>query len=91
MKKQPSDRPETSNSPQKPVHEVRLGRVRATFWEQESKDPDRPKFLTVTFSRLYKNGEGEWRDSKSFFGSDLLLLAKAADAAHSHLCAVEGK
>jgi hypothetical protein len=82
---------QTANTPQKPVHEIRLGRVRATFWEQQSKEEGKANFMTVTFSRLYKNAEGEWRDSKSFFASDLLLLAKTADAAHSHLCASEGK
>lgn len=81
-----------STSPKlKPVHEIRLGRVKAAFWEHPSDEPDRPPNVTVTFSRLYKNEEGQWRSSSGFFKQDLLLLAKLADAAHSHVCAPDGE
>jgi len=81
-------KPETVNQP---VHEIRLGRIKATVWQNDAKDSVGESYMTVTFSRLYKNDQDEWRDSKAFFASDLLLLAKTADAVHSHLCAVEGK
>ena len=74
-----------------PVHEIRLGRIKASVWQNDPKDSTGQPYMTVTFSRLYKNEKDEWRDSKAFFASDLLLLAKTADAVHSHLCAVEGK
>lgn len=77
--------------PKKPIHEIRLGRVKASFWENDSKEEGGKSYVTVTFSRLYKNEAGEWRDSKAFYASDLLLLGKTADAAHSHLCAPEVK
>jgi hypothetical protein len=37
----------------------------------------------VAFSRSYKDGENNWKDSASFGVDDLLLLAKAADDAHT--------
>ena len=42
----------------KPIHEIRLGRVRAAIWENEG-DGDRVHY-GVTFSRLYKDGD-QWR------------------------------
>lgn len=64
---------------QKPVHEIRLGRIRAAIWENETKNGARHN---VTFSRLYKD-EDEWRDSTSFGRDDLPLLQKVADRVHS--------
>lgn len=68
-------------STNKPVHEVRLGRVRAAVWENDgAKGP----MYSVTFSRLYKDAQiGQWADSTSFGRDDLLLLAKVADLAHT--------
>ncbi len=65
----------------KPVHEIRLGKVRAAVWENDTEGGIR---YGVTFSRLYKDGE-QWRDSSSFGRQELLLLAKVADLAHTFL------
>ena len=66
----------TSN---KPVHEVRMGQIRAAVWENETQTGPR---YNVTFTRLYKAG-AQWRDSGSFGRDDLPLLAKVADQAHT--------
>lgn len=66
----------------RPIHEIRLGRVRAAIWENDG-DGDRVH-RGVTFSRLYKDGD-QWRDSTSFGRQDLLLLGKVADLAHTFL------
>ncbi len=63
----------------RPVHEVRLGRIRAAIWENETQNGTRHN---VTLSRLYKDGE-EWKDSTSFGRDDLPLVAKVSDMAHS--------
>ncbi len=63
----------------KPVHEIRLGRIKATLWENETQNGKRHN---VTLSRLYKDGEN-WKDSNSFGRDDLPLVAKVADLAHS--------
>ena len=60
---------------QKPVHEVRLGRIKAAIWENDTQNGTRHN---VTFTRLYKDGE-QWKDSTSFGRDDLPLLAKVAD------------
>ena len=62
-----------------PVHEVRLGRIRAAIWQNETKNGTRHN---VTVSRLYKDGDA-WKDSPSFGRDDLPLVAKVLDQAHT--------
>ncbi len=63
----------------RPVHEVRMGRIRAAIWENETQNGTRHN---VTLSRIYKDGD-DWKDSSSFGRDDLPLVAKVADLAHS--------
>jgi hypothetical protein len=57
----------------KPIHEVKLGRVRAAIWENAT---DKGTWCKVTFSRLFKDKSNKWQDSDSFAKEDLLLLAE---------------
>jgi hypothetical protein len=66
----------------KPVHEVRLGRIKATLWLNETENGPRHN---VCLSRLYKDDDG-WKDSGSFGRDDLLLLAKVVDLTHTWIC-----
>jgi len=68
-----------NNTKPRPVHEIRLGRIRAAIWENDTKNGTRHN---VTVSRLYKDGDN-WRDSSSFGRDDLPLVAKVVDTAHS--------
>jgi len=63
----------------RPVHEFRLGRIKAAIWENETQSGPRHN---VTITRLYKDGEN-WKDSSSFGRDDLPLVAKVADMAHT--------
>ena len=67
---------------QKPVDEIRIGRVKATIWRNGTEEQPRHN---VTFSRLYKDDAGEWKSTQSFGRNDLLVLAKVADLAHTRL------
>ena len=71
------------NTKQKPEHEIRIGKIRAAIWANASENG---AWHTVTVSRLYKNEEGQWRDSTAFGREDLLLLAKVVDKAHTWVC-----
>ena len=66
-------------SSKKPVHEIRLGRIKAAIWENDTQNGTR---YNVTFTRLYKDGD-QWKDSPSYGRDDLPLLAKVADQVHS--------
>lgn len=57
---------------QRPAHEVRFGRVKATIWANTG---EHSTFYNVTVSRLWKEGD-TWRDSDSFGRDDLPLLQK---------------
>ena len=63
----------------RPVHEVRIGLIKAAIWANTVEDTVRHN---VTFERSYKDGE-EWKTTTSFGRDDLLTLAKVADLAHS--------
>ena len=67
----------------KPIHEVRLGSIKAAVWRNETEAGVR---YNVTFSRLYKDGD-RWQSTESFGRDDLLLLAKVADQTHSWIFA----
>jgi hypothetical protein len=68
----------------RPVHEVRLGFVKATIWENNLGETTRH---AVTLSRIYKEKEtDQWKTTESFGRDDLLLVAKAADRAHDWIC-----
>lgn len=62
----------------RPVHECRMGRVKAAIWANETETGIRHN---VTVSRIYKDGD-DWKDSTSFGRDDLPLVAKVVDQAH---------
>ena len=66
----------------KPVDKIRIGKVTASIWNNPSEKGD---FHSVTFERSYKDDGGKWHRSSSFNASDLLLLAKVSDLAHSKI------
>ena len=69
---------------QKPVDEIRIGRVKATIWRNGTDEQPRHN---VTFGRLYKEAD-QWKTTQSFGRNDLLVLAKVADLAHSRIFAL---
>lgn len=62
-----------------PAHEIRLGAVKATIWENDTTSGKRHN---VTVTRLYKDGD-EWKRTESFGRDDLPLLTKVTDLAHT--------
>ncbi len=65
----------------KPSHEVRLGRVKAVAFPNETENGIRHG---ISFSKLYKKDD-KWESSSSFSRQDLPLLAKVADELHTQL------
>ncbi len=62
-----------------PVNEVRLGRIKATIWENSTQNGKRHN---VTICRIYRDGEN-WKESGSFGREDLPLVGKVSDLAHT--------
>jgi len=72
----------------RPVHEIRHRRVRATIWRNETaKGP----MYNVTISRSYRDEAGEWHDTGSFGYDELTIVAKLMYDAHSWITAVRAK
>lgn len=70
---------------QKPVHEVRIGRIVAAVWENSAPHGTRH---SVTLSKVYKGDGHAWKRTDSFWRDDLPTLEKVADLAfrwiHEH-------
>jgi len=64
---------------QRPVETIRDGALKAAIWKNESENGP---FFAVTFSRTYKNGNGELHDTDSYSGAQLLRLARLAEKAY---------
>ena len=65
---------------QKPIHEIRLGKVKAAIWKNET---DAGPRYSVTIVRLYKVEGGDWESSTSFGRDELPLVSKVADMVHT--------
>lgn len=63
----------------RPVHEIRIGLIKAAIWGNQTEDGIRHN---VTFERRYRDGE-DWKSTHSYGRDDLLTLSKVADEAHS--------
>jgi hypothetical protein len=70
-------------SDNKPVAQVRFYPVTAAIWKNPTKDGK--TFYSVTFDRSYKDEAGKYQHTDSFSGTDLLVLAKVADLAHTKI------
>ena len=71
------------SSTNKPVAEVRVGSVKAAIWPNQT-DSGAIRY-NVTFSRIYKDADGNWKSTSSFGRDDLLVVAKVADQAHTKI------
>ena len=68
---------------ERPVHEIRLGAVRAAIWEDES-GIEGPRFR-VAISRVARPGEFHVQPDR-FDPEDLPLVVEVADLAHLWIC-----
>ena len=75
-----------NGSAARPVQEIRMGRIRAAIWENETTNGTR---YNVTVSRIYKDGD-TWKDSNSFGRDDLLIVAKVLDRCHTWIYSENG-
>lgn len=77
-----------AESKNRPVHEVRFGRLKATIWKNEG---DKGPWYSVTVARSFQDANGQWQTSQSFGSRDLLEVAKLCDLSHSFIAAEMSK
>ena len=66
----------------KPAAKIVLYPVSAAIWRNQNQ---KGAFYSVTFERSFKDDTGNYKSTDSFTASDLLLLAKIADQAHTEV------
>lgn len=71
-----------SNPNNQPVDTVDHFPLRAAIWNNTTQDGQ--SFFSVTFERAYKKDD-QWSSSQNFGRSDLLALAKLADATDTRI------
>jgi len=71
-------------STQTPIDEVRIGSLKAAIWQNQVGDDGAIRY-NVTFGRLYRTDDGEWKTTRSFGLNDLLVLSKLADQVHTRV------
>ena len=69
---QTPQQPNTEMPSRKPVHELRLGKVKAVVWQNPT---DNGVFYNVMVGRLYKDNDS-WRVADSFGRDDLPAVAE---------------
>ena len=62
-----------------PAHEIKLGKIRATIWANDSED--KGLWFSVSVTRSYKV-DTRWKDSTSFSRDDLPIVVKALELAY---------
>ena len=75
-RKRQAEQTKTPSEKKPPMHEVRIGRVRGVVWENNH--AQQGIWYSVTFSRSYKDNDGQWRTATSFGRDDLLTVAEVA-------------
>lgn len=68
-----------TNENNKPFDTIRDGALKATIWRNES---EKGLFYSVNFSRTYTDAAGDFKESDSFSGTDLLQLGHLATKAY---------
>ncbi len=69
------------NETQKPEHEIKLGAIKATIWKNENEGRVNHNVQIV---KIYKKEE-DWKETTSFSKTDLPLVAKVSDLAHTFI------
>ena len=72
-----------SETKKQPTDKVTLYPVSAAIWRNENEKGE--AFYSVTFEHSFKDKDGKYQSTGRFSASELLLLAKAADIAHTKI------
>ena len=79
---------ENSSPREKPVHEIRLGRVKAVIWANDTEAGTRHN---VTLRRIYKrDNQSQWEQSDSYGRDDLPLAIEVLHQAWLWIYAQHG-
>lgn len=69
----------TQKANSKPLATIRDGALKAAIWKNLG---EKGNFYSVTFTRSYRDDQGNWHDTDSFSGTDLLIVGRLAVRAY---------
>lgn len=69
----------TQKTNAKPIETIRDGSLKASIWKNQS---EKGPFYSVRITRTYTDEQGNFHDSDSFSGSELLRVARLAGKAY---------
>ncbi|WP_309398721.1 hypothetical protein [Cerasicoccus maritimus] len=77
-----------TNENNKPIHKINLGSgITASIWENST---DNGVLHAVEVERRYLQGD-EWKTSKTYVGSQILLVSKAYELAFDYIQSIKSK
>ena len=65
----------------KPALTIRDRNLKATIWKNTG---EKGEFYTVQFTRSYRDDQGNYHDSDSYSGSELLRISRLAQKAYDY-------
>ncbi|MCC7389417.1 MAG: hypothetical protein IT431_11680 [Phycisphaerales bacterium] len=65
-----------------PVDTLRDGSLKATIWRNEG---EKGPHYSVSITRTWRDEQGDYHDSDSFAGSELLRIARLANIAYDEI------
>ena len=77
----------------KPIKEFRAGQIKATIWENEKKSGkgETVKYKSVNIEKSYKDDDGNWKTSNTFFREDIPKLQLVAAKAFEYISLTESE
>ncbi|WP_299500487.1 hypothetical protein [uncultured Roseobacter sp.] len=73
---------DTTSTPNKPVATYRDGKLKATLWQNNSRDGD--TYYTVNLAKVYEDRNGKLQETNSFSDSEVLRVVELGKEARSH-------
>lgn len=68
-----------------PASTIRDGAIKATIWRNQGENGD---FYSVKLTRTWKDAQGNYHDSDSFSGIELLRVARLAGKAYDEVASL---
>ena len=68
-----------------PAATLRDGAIKATIWKNAAKDADKNDFYSVNIVRGYQDQDGNWKDTTSFSGAELLRVSNLAQRSYNKI------
>lgn len=78
----------TQKTNSKPLATIRDGALKASIWKNQG---EKGPFYSVRITRTYTDEQGNYHDSDSFSGSELLRVARLASKAYDETAALRAQ